>query len=43
MDEVIKLTWLPHWKAYCVRRAGRMVGMVVCKQPLPFRNPVQYA
>lgn len=40
---VVKLTWLPNWKAYSVRRDGRIIGMVRCKQPLPFRITVEFA
>jgi hypothetical protein len=40
---MIQLTWLPHWQAYAVRSNGRIVGMIRCKRPLPFRRPVQYA
>jgi hypothetical protein len=40
---MIKLTWLPSWRAYAVRLNGRIVGMVCCKLPLPFRAPVEFA
>ena len=40
---MIKLTWLPHWKAYAVRREGRgLVGLVRCTVPLPFRAVVEF-
>ena len=39
----VRLTWLPHWQAYVVRRQGRIVGMVRCLAPLPFRQPVEFA
>jgi len=39
---MVKLTWLPSWKAYSVRRDGRIVGMIVCKVPLPFRQVVEF-
>lgn len=40
---MIKLTWLPHWKAYAVRReGGRLIGLVRCKVPLPFRVVVEF-
>ena len=39
----LKLTWLPHWAAYVVRCNGRIVGMVRCKVPLPFRVAVEFA
>ena len=41
--QMIKLTWLPHWHAYAVRRDGRIVGMIRCKIPLPFRSAVEFA
>ena len=37
---IIKLTWLPHWKAYSTRVNGQVLGLVRCKLPLPFRAPV---
>ena len=40
---MIKLTWLPHWQAYSVRRDGRIIGMLRCKAPLPFRLVVQFS
>ncbi len=40
---MVKLSWLPHWKAYVVRRDGRIIGMVRCKSPLPFRLTVAFA
>jgi hypothetical protein len=40
---MIKLTWLPNWKAYCVRYEGRIVGMIRCKSPVPFRLAVEFA
>ena len=40
---MIKLTWLPHWNAYAVRReGGRLIGFVRCKVPLPFRGVVEF-
>ena len=39
---MIKLTWLPDWQAYAVRFNGRIIGMVYCKLPLPFRAPVEF-
>ena len=40
---MIKLTWLPHWNAYAVRReGGRLIGLVRCKVPLPFRAVVEF-
>jgi hypothetical protein len=41
--KMIKLTWLPHWHAYAVRRDGRIIGMIRCKVPLPFRLVVEFA
>ncbi len=38
---LIVLTYLPHWKAYAVRRDGNLVGLVRCAMPLPFRAPVE--
>ncbi len=40
---MITLTWLPHWRAYSVRQHGRIIGMVCCKVPLPFRQVVEFA
>jgi hypothetical protein len=40
---MIKLTWLPNWKAYAVRRHGRMIGMVCFKFPMPFRQVIEFA
>ncbi|HUI27918.1 MAG TPA: hypothetical protein VL403_17685 [Candidatus Kryptonia bacterium] len=40
---MITLTWLQSWKAYAVRRNGRVIGMVCCKMPLPFREVVEFA
>ncbi len=40
---VIKLSWLPHWRAYVVRVNGRAVGLVRCSMPLPFRGRVEFA
>ncbi len=40
---MIQLRWLPHWKAYAVRReGGPLIGLVRCKVPLPFRVLVQF-
>ncbi len=39
---MIKLTWLPHWKAYSIRVNGQILGQVRCKLPLPFRAPVEF-
>ena len=40
---MIKLTWLPNWRAYAVRRNGRLVGLVRCKALVPFRDVVEFA
>jgi hypothetical protein len=40
---MITLTWLSHWQAYSVRRNGRVIGLVRCKWPLPFRLVVGLA
>lgn len=40
---MIKLTWLPNWRAYVVRLNGQVVGMICCKVPLPFRGAVEFA
>lgn len=40
---MIKLTWLPHWRAYVVRRNDEIIGMVGCKVPIPFRVAVEFA
>ncbi len=40
---MINLTWLPRWKACAVRlEGGRVVGMVQCAVPLPFRRVVEF-
>jgi len=40
---MINLTWLPHWRAYAVRReGGRLIGLVRCTVPLPFRAVVEF-
>lgn len=40
---MIKLRWLPHWKAYAVRRdGGRLIGLVRCKVQLPFRTAAEF-
>ena len=41
--EMIKLTWLPNWQAYAVRVNNRVVGMVMCKWQVPFRQRVEFA
>jgi hypothetical protein len=38
---MIKLTWLPNWKAYSVRLNGHVIGLVRCSMPLPFRVAVE--
>lgn len=40
---MIKLTWIPSWQAYAVRREGRMLGLVKCKVNIPFRTVVEFA
>jgi hypothetical protein len=40
---MIKLNWLPNWHAYAVRLNGRLIGMVRCKGPLPFRAAAEFA
>jgi hypothetical protein len=39
---MIKLVWLSSWKAYAVRRNGRVIGLVRCKVPLPFREACEF-
>lgn len=39
---MVTLRWLPHWQAYSVRQNGRIIGLVRCKIPIPFRLPVQF-
>lgn len=39
---MIKLTWLPHWKAYSARVNGQNLGLVRCELALPFRAPVEF-
>jgi hypothetical protein len=38
---MIKLSWLPHFRAYAVRINGHMIGLVRCKVPFPFRLAVE--
>ena len=38
---MVQITWLPNWRPYSVRRNGRIVGMIQCKVPLPFRTVVE--
>jgi hypothetical protein len=40
---MIKLTWLPNWKAYAVRLNGQLVGLVRCSVPPPFRMKIEFA
>jgi len=40
---MITLMWLPKWKAYSVRRNGRLLGLVRCKVPLPFLQVAEFA
>ncbi len=39
---MIKLTWLPDWKAYVVRRNNRNIGMVRFRYPIPFRQVIEF-
>lgn len=39
---MINLQWLPHWKAYAIRRNGRLIGLIRCAPPLPFRVAVKF-
>jgi len=39
---MVKLSWLPHWQAYAVRKDGHVIGFVRCKAPLPFRSVVEF-
>ena len=38
---MVKLTWLPNWKAYAVRLNGRFLGLVRFQLP-PFRLGVEF-
>lgn len=40
---MLKLTWLPNWKAYAVWRNGHVIGMVRFKWPIPFRQVIELA
>jgi len=41
---MIKLTWIPERAAYLVtREGGRVIGLVRCLWPLPFRLVVELA
>lgn len=37
------LTYLPAFRAYSVRRDGRVIGLVRFVFPPPFRVPVEFA
>ena len=39
---MIKLTWMPRRRAYSVRRYDRVIGIIRCALPLPFRGPVEF-
>jgi len=38
---MITVTWLPHWKAYSVRRNNRIIGMVRFHYATPFRQATE--
>ena len=38
----ITLTWLPSWQAYSIRLNGRVLGLVRCTWPFPFRQSVEF-
>jgi hypothetical protein len=40
---MIKLTWLPDWNAYSVRRNNRVIGLVRFRFRLPFRQVAEFA
>ena len=41
---MVKLRWLPKRQAYAVSREdGRVIGLVRCRCPLPFRQVVELA
>jgi hypothetical protein len=40
---MIKLNWIPSWQAYAVRVDGKLLGLVRCKVPFPFRLLVEIA
>ncbi len=39
---MIKLTWIPDWKAYAVRRNNRVIGLVRFRHGLPFRQVTEF-
>jgi hypothetical protein len=39
---MVRLTWLPSWRAYSVRLNGKVIGLIRCKTPLPFRCAVEF-
>jgi hypothetical protein len=43
METHITLTWVPGWRAYAVRQGRRLLGMVACRPPLPFRVPATFS
>ena len=41
---MVKLTWFPQRLAYAVSvEGGRVIGLVRCRCPLPFRQVVELA
>lgn len=39
---MVKLVWLKDWQAYAVRYKGKLIGLVRCKLPFPFRLAVEF-
>jgi len=39
---MVKVTWLPNWQAYSVRRNDRVIGMVRFRYPIPFRQVTEF-
>lgn len=39
---MVKLIWLPNWKAYAVRRDDRVIGMVRFRYRIPFRQVIEF-
>lgn len=37
--EPIRLTWLPNWHAYAVRRGDRVLGLIMCRAPTAVHRP----
>jgi hypothetical protein len=41
-EGTLQLIWIPHWGAYSIRLNGRVLGLVRCGAPFPFRLVVEF-